>query len=126
MVNKKKVTDKQYFTDLVSFVVNQLDDYKAEDVIVVDLEGRSDIAYYMVIASGRSSRHINSMTQNLLLDMRKEHGQNARIEGGREESQWVLLDIDGIIVHLFEPEVRSHYALEELYTLRTQQAPSQS
>ena len=90
-----------------------LDDNKAEDIVVVPLEGKSSIADYMIIASGRSTRHVASLA-DVIGEHMKTLGQNARYEG-KANGDWVLADAGDIIVHLFRPEVRSFYNLERMW-----------
>lgn len=93
-----------------------LDDTKAEDVVVVSLAGKSSIADYMVIASGRSQRQVWAMAEHLQ-DTLKENGlRHVQVEG-RTQSDWVLVDAGDIVVHLFKPELRAFYALEKMWAM---------
>lgn len=100
--------------DVLSLVQSSLDGDKAEDVLVIDLAGKSSIADYMVIASGTSSRHIGSMSDHLLQRLKVERVQPVSVEGAAV-GDWVLIDAGDVVVHLFRPEVRSFYALERLW-----------
>ncbi len=91
-----------------------LDDDKAEDIVVIDLEGKSSIADYMVIASGRSTRQLGAMAEHLREKIKEREGDTPGIEGARQ-GDWVLIDGGDIIVHLFRPEVRSFYNLEKMW-----------
>jgi ribosome-associated protein len=91
-----------------------LDDDKAEDIISIDLAGKSSIADYMVIATGRSSRQLNAMAQHLDEKLTKLGVKKVSIEG-LTECEWVLLDGGDVVVHLFKPEVRSFYNLEKMW-----------
>ena len=91
-----------------------LDDDKAEDIVVIDLAGRAGFADYMVIATGRSDRHVHAMADRLIRKM-KQAGLPSVPAEGIERSDWVLIDGGDVIVHLFKPEVRSFYNLEKLW-----------
>ena len=99
---------------LHSLVLRSLDDDKALDVVSIPLGGKSSIADHMVIASGRSTRQVASMAQKLTERIKRELGRNVRVEG-LPVADWVLLDADDVIVHLFRPEVRSFYNLERMW-----------
>lgn len=98
------------FKDLM---VATLEDNKAEDIIVVDLKNKTDIADYMIIATGRSSKHVSSTADNIIEKV-KELDLNYHIEG-MPNSEWVLIDLMDIIIHLFSKEKRQLYALEQLW-----------
>ena len=95
-------------------ILSSLDDDKALDVVTIPLTGKSNIADHMVIASGRSTRQVASMAQKLTERIKKELGRNVRIEG-LPVADWVLIDADHVIVHIFRPEVRSFYNLERMW-----------
>ncbi|GGN41004.1 ribosomal silencing factor RsfS [Novosphingobium indicum] len=99
---------------LLTLILQSLDDDQAQDLVTIDLEGKSSIADFMVIASGRSTRQVAAMAQKL--GERLKHGGfgNPRIEG-LPAADWVLVDAGGVIVHLFRPEVRSFYNLERMW-----------
>ena len=99
---------------LHSLVLRSLDDDKALDVVSIPLSGKSNIADFMVIASGRSTRQVASMAQKLTERIKQELGRNVRIEG-LPIADWVLIDAEDVIVHLFRPEVRSFYNLERMW-----------
>ena len=103
-----------FFKKLNDTVLEQLNDDKAEDLVVLDLVGKSDIAYFMIIASGRSSRHVASMAEKIV-DLVKPLYQHGIHVEGLQNAEWVLVDIHGIIVHIFQPEVRARYDLETLW-----------
>ena len=96
-------------------VQKSLDDDKAEDVVVIDLAGKSDMADYMVIACGRSSRQVGTMAQHLEKRL-KAAGQGAPSLEGVTQGDWVLVDAGDIVVHLFRPEIRGLYALEKMWS----------
>ena len=100
--------------DLHAAVLRSLDDDQALDIVSIPLAGKSSIADHMVIASGRSTRQVASMANKLADRLKQEHGKLVRIEG-LPTADWVLIDADDIIVHLFRPEVRSFYNLERMW-----------
>jgi ribosome-associated protein len=100
--------------ELHRLVLAALDDDQAVDVVSIPLEGKSNIADYMVIASGRSTRQVASMANKLAERVKQTFGKTVRIEG-LPAADWVLIDADDVIVHLFRPEVRSFYNLERMW-----------
>jgi ribosome-associated protein len=99
---------------LLSAVTASLDDNKAEDVVVIDLNGKTNIADYMVIACGTSQRHVGSMTSNLRERLKALGVGSVSVEG-ETHCDWVLIDAGDVVVHLFRPEVRTFYSLERLW-----------
>jgi ribosome-associated protein len=95
-------------------VLSSLDDDKAEDVVQINLHGKSEIADAMVIASGRSSRQVQSIAEKMLDRLKTQLGVIARVEG-KESGDWVLIDAGDVIVHVFRPEVRDFYQLEKMW-----------
>ena len=95
-------------------VLASLDDDKAEEVVQIDLRGRSDVADYMVICSGRSTRQVASISEKLLDKLKLDLKLIARIEG-KDTGDWVLIDAGDVIVHVFRPEVRDFYQLEKMW-----------
>jgi ribosome-associated protein len=102
-------------------VLASLDDDKAEDVVQIDLKGRSDVADWMVIASGRSTRQVAAISEKLTDRLKGDLGLSCRVEG-KEAADWVLIDAGDVIVHVFRPEVRSFYQLEKMWMPAGQQA----
>jgi ribosome-associated protein len=98
---------------LHTLVLQSLDDDQAQEVVSIPLAGKSNIADFMVIASGRSTRQVASMAQKLA-ERIKQSGGSARIEG-LTNADWVLIDAGDVIVHLFRPEVRAFYNLERMW-----------
>jgi ribosome-associated protein len=98
----------------LSLISTSLDADKAEDLVVIDLAGKTSIADYMVIASGGSRRHIGAMADRLLEKLKASGHRDISVEG-TDQSDWVLIDAGDVVVHLFRPEVRSFYALERLW-----------
>jgi len=99
---------------LLAVVLQSLDDDQAQDLVTIDLEGKSSIADFMVIASGRSTRQVAAMAQKLGERLKENGFGNPRIEG-LPAADWVLVDAGGVVVHLFRPEVRSFYNLERMW-----------
>ena len=99
---------------LHDLVLRSLDDDQAQDVVTIPLIGKSNIADHMVIASGRSTRQVASMANKLADRIKAEFRKNVRIEG-LPAADWVLIDADDVIVHLFRPEVRTFYNLERMW-----------
>ena len=106
---------------LHDLVLRSLDDDQAVDVVTIPLTGKSNIADHMVIASGRSTRQVASMAQKLTERIKQELGRNVRIEG-LPVADWVLIDANDVIVHLFRPEVRSFYNLERMWAFEEKAA----
>jgi len=95
-------------------VLSSLSDDKAEDVVSIDLRGRSAMADHMIIASGRSTRQVAAISEKLVDRLKQDHGIACKIEG-KDTSDWVLIDTGDIIVHVFRPEVREFYQLEKMW-----------
>ena len=110
--------------DLHRSVLQSLDDDQAVEVVSIPLAGKSSIADHMVIASGRSTRQVASMATKLADKLKRDHGKIVRVEG-LPTADWVLIDADDIIVHLFRPEVRSFYNLERMWAFGDE-APRQA
>ncbi|GAA0678479.1 ribosome-associated protein [Sphingomonas insulae] len=91
-----------------------LDDDQAEEIVTIPLAGKSSIADHMVIASGRSTRQVASMAHKLAEKIKAEFGRSVRIEG-LQTADWVLIDANDVIIHLFRPEVRTFYNLERMW-----------
>jgi ribosome-associated protein len=100
--------------ELHRLVLQSLDDDQAQEVVSIPLTGKSTIADHMVIASGRSTRQVASMATKLAERVKERAGRTPRIEG-LPAADWVLIDADDVIVHLFRPEVRSFYNLERMW-----------
>ena len=94
-------------------VLASLEDSKAENIVSIDIQGKSSLGDYMVVASGRSHRHVAAVADNLLKAL-KDAGTRARVEG-LNSADWVLIDAGDIIVHVFRPEVREFYGIEKMW-----------
>ena len=106
--------DKVASDELAELVRNSLDDDKAEDVVTIDLQGKSDLADHMIIASGRSTRQVVSICEKLIERIKHQMGIVSRVEG-KDQGDWVLIDAGDVIVHVFRPEVRNFYQLEKMW-----------
>ena len=106
---------------LLARILDSLSQDKAEDVVDVDLRGKTAIGDYMVIASGRSTRQVAAMAEKLTIRLKQEFGRLSKIEG-KNTGDWILVDTGDIIVHLFRPEVRAFYQLEKMWVPLSQQA----
>jgi len=99
---------------LLSLITSSLDQDGAEDVLEIALAGKSVMADFMVVASGRSTRHVAALSENLVDRLKSEAGVSSRVEG-KEAADWVLIDAGDVIVHVFRPEVREFYQLEKMW-----------
>lgn len=98
----------------LELVLASLEDSKAEDIVTINIAGKSALGDYMVVVSGRSSRHVMAISDHLISDMKDEGYNNARIEG-QETGDWVLIDMGDIIIHVFRPEIREFYNIEKMW-----------
>ena len=101
--------------DLKSVVIDTLDLNKAQDIVTIDLKDKSSMADYMIIASGTSSRHIQSLSEQVLEKLKDNGIKNSKIEG-KESNEWKLVDGIDLIVHIFHPEKRKFYELEKMWS----------
>ena len=101
---------------LESLVVQRLDEDKAQDIVVIDLTGKSSVADSLIIASGRSHRHVGALAEHLIRMLQDNGFGRAKIEG-LTGCDWVLIDVGDVIVHLFRPEVRSFYNIEKIWSV---------
>jgi len=102
-------------SDLKSVVVSTLDLNKAQDIVTIDLKDKSSMADYMIIASGTSSRHIQSLSEQVLEKLKDNGIINSKIEG-KDSNEWKLVDGIDLIVHIFHPEKRKFYELEKIWS----------
>ncbi|MDC3158219.1 ribosome silencing factor [Candidatus Pelagibacter sp.] len=102
-------------SDLKKIVINTLDINKAEDIVTIDLKDKSSIADYMIIASGTSSRHIQSLSEQVLEKLKNNGVRDSKIEG-KESNEWKLVDGIDLIIHIFHPEKRKFYELEKIWS----------
>jgi len=101
---------------LEDLILARLDDDKAQDVVFIDLKGKTAVADGLIVASGRSHRHVGAMADHLLRALKEQGYGRARVEG-MPHCDWVLIDAGDVIVHLFRPEVRSFYNIEKIWSV---------
>jgi len=99
---------------LLQLVTNALEDFKAVDITVIDVSGKSPLTERLVLASGNSTRHVKSMADNLIVKAKSANNPPLGVEGQRE-GEWVLVDLNDVIVHLMLPQTRAFYNLEKLW-----------
>ncbi|MGH1370013.1 MAG: ribosome silencing factor [Maritimibacter sp.] len=100
--------------DLLTFILSMLDDEKAEEIVSIDLRGKSAMADHMVICSGRSTRQVSALAEKVQDKLKQAFGIYSKVEG-KSQGDWVLLDTGDVIVHVFRPEVREFYQLEKMW-----------
>ena len=111
----KSVQNDQNSNELLQLITDCLEDAKAEDIVFIDLKGKTSIGDVMVIASGRSQRHVGAIADQLVKKI-KSHGLGKAHVEGMPHCDWVLIDIGDAIIHLFRPEVRDFYNLEKIWS----------
>ena len=109
--NSAKETTSELLLDRI---LTSLKNDKAEDIVQIDLRGKSSIGDYMIIASGRSSRQVTAISEKLVDNIKKDFGRSSKVEG-KNAGDWVLIDTGDVIVHVFRPEVREFYQLEKMW-----------
>ena len=100
--------------ELLEHILKSLDEDKAEEVVKISLAGKSEMADWMVIASGRSSRQVAAISEHLVETLKRDLNVLSKIEG-KDAGDWVLIDAGDVIVHVFRPEVREFYQLEKMW-----------
>jgi len=115
--NIEKILDDNKAQNIASINLKEkiLDDNKAQNIASINLKNKSYIADYMIIASGTSSRHLQSLSEILVNELKKKGIENCRIEG-KDSSDWKLVDAHDVIVHIFHPEKREFYDLEKMWS----------
>jgi ribosome-associated protein len=113
-LNTQTARDELTTDQLQQLVVSSLEDFKATDIHVIDVSGTNPLTERMVIASGNSTRHVKSMAENLIINTKKANNPPLGVEGARE-GEWVLVDLNDVIVHLMLPQSRAFYNLEKLW-----------
>ncbi len=108
------MTQSSMSEQLLAAILSSLDSDKAEDVVQIDLRGKSEMGDYMVICSGRSTRQVASISEKLTDLLKAEFGVISKVEG-KDTGDWVLIDTGDVIVHVFRPEVREFYQLEKMW-----------
>ena len=106
---------------LVGLIEKSLDDDKAEDIVVIDLHGKSSFADFMVVASGRSARQVGAMAEHLAVKLKQQGVGHIGVEGA-QAGDWVLIDGGDVVIHLFRPEVRRFYNLEKMWGIAMPEA----
>ena len=101
--------------EIKKIIEKTLDKNKAQNIISINLKNKSYIADYMIIASGTSSRHLQSLSENLIIELKKNGLENCKIEG-KESKDWKLVDANDIVIHIFHPEKRDFYDLEKMWS----------
>lgn len=99
-----------------NLITHSLSENKAEDITALDLKDKCSFTDYMVVASGRSSRHVTSLAEHVVDDLRKSGGSVLSVEG-RETGDWVLIDAGDVVVHIFRPEIRQFYNIEKMWAI---------
>ncbi len=110
----KKSKFKESSDTLLNCIIKSLSENKAEDITTIDLRGRTSIGDFMVVASGRSTRQVSSISQKLVDILKTDLGRLSKVEG-KDAGDWVLIDTGDIIVHVFRPEVREFYQIEKMW-----------
>ena len=108
--------EPQSFGSLEDLILSRLDDDKAEEVVLIDLRGKSPMADSMIVASGRSHRHVGALADHVVRALKEAGYGKARVEG-LPHCDWVLIDAGDVVVHLFRPEVRSFYNIEKIWSV---------
>ncbi len=108
------VAVKEHIQTLLELILTTLDTNKAEDIKTINLKDKTEIADYMIVASGTSKRHVMALSDYLHDALKKEDIKNLGIEGA-DEGDWILLDAGDIIIHIFRPEVREFYKIEDMW-----------
>ena len=109
-----KAAEKTTSEMLLARILTSLNNDKAEDIVQIDLRGKSSIGDYMIIASGRSSRQVAAISEKLVDNIKQDFGRSSKVEG-KGAGDWVLIDAGDIVVHVFRPEVREFYQLEKMW-----------
>lgn len=113
-MNTQTVSDELTTEQLQHLVVSSLEDFKATDITVIDVSGKNPLTERMVIATGNSTRHVKSMAVNLVVNAKAAGNVPLGVEG-EGEGEWVLVDLNDVIVHLMLPQTRAFYNLENLW-----------
>jgi ribosome-associated protein len=108
--------DSKESRDLANLILDVLDEHSAQDIIEIDIRGKSSISDYMIVTSGRSNRHVGALSDYLIKSLKNIGKKNIGIEG-LKSCDWVLIDVGDVIVHLFRPEVRAFYNIEKIWSM---------
>lgn len=104
--------------DQLAIVLDSLDSSKAEDIVAIDVTGKTPLADHMVVASGRSHRHVGAVADHLLRNLKSGGVKGVRVEG-LNAADWVLIDVGDVVVHVFRPEVRTFYNIEKMWQMES-------
>ncbi|MBL4679191.1 MAG: ribosome silencing factor [Pseudomonadales bacterium] len=102
--------------DIKKLAIDALEDLKAQNILCLDVSDKTDITDYMIVASGTSSRHVKSLANNVVAEAKRRGLQPIGVEG-MDQGDWVLIDLNAVIVHLMQPQVRDFYDIESLWSL---------
>lgn len=105
---------KEQIKELIAFVEQKLDAGKAENIVTIDLKGKSSFTDFIIIANGTSGRHLNGLANNLIQDIKKA-GYRARVSGDNSDTGWIVIDLIDVMIHLFTGEMRDFYDLEGMW-----------
>lgn len=108
--------DSKESRDLANLILDVLDEHSAQEIIEIDIRGKSSISDYMIVASGRSNRHVGALSDYLIKSLKNTGKKNIGVEG-LKSCDWVLIDVGDVIVHLFRPEVRAFYNIEKIWSM---------
>lgn len=114
--NPRILNSRENAKELLAITLESLIDDKGEDITQIDLEGKTDFAHFMVVVTGRSSRHVASMAEKLV-DKLVAAGLDGVNMEGRDKSDWILIDANDVVIHLFRAEVREEYNIEKIWNL---------
>jgi ribosome-associated protein len=103
-------------THLERIILSSLDNHKAEDIVSIDLTGKSDFADRMIVASGTSARHVGALADHVVTELKKAGYESVPVEG-KDSCDWVLVDAGDIVIHLFHAEARAYYNLEKMWSV---------
>ncbi|MDF3414777.1 ribosome silencing factor [Sulfitobacter sp. M57] len=109
-----RTSDMTTSNAVLAAILNSLEEDKAEDIVQIDLRGKTEIGDHMIICSGRSSRQVSAISEKLAQKVKDDFGRSPKIEG-KDIGDWVLIDTGDVIVHVFRPEVREFYQLEKMW-----------
>jgi ribosome-associated protein len=121
---EKSASDMAASDATLALILTSLEAEKAEDIVQIDLRGKTSMADHMVVCSGRSTRQVTALSDKLAEILKAEIGRSCKIEG-KGQGDWVLLDAGDVIVHVFRPEVREFYQLEKMWQVTPSDAASQ-
>jgi ribosome-associated protein len=120
-VTPERVSRRPSAKETLRIVLARLEDMKAEDCVTIDLTGKSSIGDFMVVATGRSQRHVAAVAEHVVKDLKEAGVPGVHVEGLRQ-GDWVLIDAGDVIVHVFRPDVRTFYDLEKMWKGGTRRA----